>query len=525
MTSTPLQSNAAVIEALRHHSSKIVDATSTWIDALDSSGLVDIKSFAKDWNGHLSAISIEASYLGFCTTVRLAHTISACINSSVCEKSLEKAQAALLLKALVNLKALVCNPGHLPADTRQILLDLQTHFGIHETDLTEPFAGRMDASPLDLTTTLEQERSLAHRDLDVYRNARLDSLDHCREEETWIVSQLAALAEDLASGIHSAHPAIRLMHVLKGHKFFNHVDRVCLAGRVAHGNQLVVIDASISERCVENSLKKGYSCFVNPEGSLFKMRPGTVRIFANSDRVLTSFVQQQKPAQRSIALIADQGLRSGLCLAIGRGDSIQGFLFLNSLKNDLFQDITVQFAPLLSLFGLVATIALDTNGFHLTRSDAGPYTDWLPKTAIRFDQQEFLALVKRGIAMLRGPDSDVHLTMEKSASVTEFLYLPTTVVATVADLVVRTRVAEKNANKLHLQVAQERGEIRVEFQHHCNTSDTAVSDWLNHTVRSIGSRFANKPIKVRLDEKHIAVSFPYEPLLFGADQPLYSTVY
>ncbi len=37
----------------------------------------------------------------------------------------------------------------------------------------------------------------SNRDLDVYRSSSLDSLGQCFEEESWIVSQLASLAEDL----------------------------------------------------------------------------------------------------------------------------------------------------------------------------------------------------------------------------------------------------------------------------------------------------------------------------------------
>ena len=525
MTVTSTPSSEVENAAVRHHSTKVVESTSAWIEGLDVKMLSDLKPHLQDFEKRLAAISIEASFLGFCRTVRLTHAISVAAN--FCSNAqLEKPHVIAISAALRVLKTIVANPfSDSTSDVRQALADLQTQFKFSEQDLSEPFVGKMDATPEELTTSGVDEKSLAHRDLDVYRSSRLDSLDQCREEETWIVSQLAALAEDLASGTHSGHPASRLMHVLKGHKFFSQIDRVCLAGRVAHGNQLVVIDASISNRCVENSLKKGYSCFVNPEGSLFKMRPGTMRVFADSARVLTSFAHQQKPAQRSIALIADQGLRSGLCLAIGRGDVIQGFLFLNSLQPGLFDNINVQFSPLLSLFGLVATIALDTNGFHVVQNDASPYTDWLPKTAIRFDQQEFLALVERGVALLRGPDSKIQLSVARKEGLTDFLYLPSTIVSTVADLIVRTRVAERTGKELQLDIVVERGEVRIEFVHNCKTDDTAVSDWLNHTIRTIASRFANKPIKLRATESHAVLSFPFEPLLFGNNQLLYSTVY
>ncbi len=529
MTKTQVNVNESAHATVRHHSAKVIADTKAWVDAitaLNSTEYSNQPAICAECQRHLAAVAMEAAFLGFCKTARLAHVLSAAANAMAKQVAITETQWRAFVTALQLLKSMVVDPFQdFASNVQNVLHELHVQFQFDDGELNELFLDKMEASPEELTTSITDEKSVAHRDLDVYRSSRLDTLDQCREEETWIVSQLAALAEDLASGIKSGHPAARLMHVLKGHKFFNQVDRVCLAGRVAQGNQLVVVDASISERCSENALKKGYSCFVNPEGSLFKMRPGTLRIFADSERVLTSFAKEQKPAQRSIALVADQGLRSGLCLAIGRGEGIQGFLFLNSRQIDLFENITSQFAPLLSLFGLVATIALDTNGFHVTQSDNGRHFDWLPKTAIRFDDQQFLRLVQHSVTMLRGPSNPIELSVVIGPGTVDFMYLPATIVTAVAEMLVRIQSGETRTKGVELKVFVEHGEVRVEFEHGCDIADHAVSEWLNYTISSIGSRFVNKPIKVRLNGLHATVAFPCEPLLFGSNQLLYSTAY
>jgi hypothetical protein len=285
---------------------------------------------------------------------------------------------------------------------------------------------------------------------------------------------------------------------------------------------LVVIDACLSDRCPENSLKKGYSCFVNPDGSLFKMRPGTVRIFGDCERVLASFAAQGKPAQRSIALISDQGLRSGLCLAIGRGTEIQGFLFLNSIQEDLFREITVKSAPLLSLFGLIATIGLDTSGFHPNMKGNLRRSDTIPKSSTLFTPEHFKSLLESALSQWHRPGVKQSLTIVRKGDNVPFLYLPTTIVHTTAELIYRIQDAE---NPIAIEVAVSGGVSQVSFCHQGASENSATWDWLNRIVKTADSEFLNKPVSVRLTDTHVVISFPFEPLLNGHQELLYSTVY
>ncbi len=372
---------------VRQHSLRMVAAVQSWASSVGVEETEHVKSVYATWCELMRALAGEGSFLGFPRISKLCRALHAALENQILrDQSLNVEQRETVLAIARALSQLVLDPRSESVNVASLAQQVRLAFDLTENDMAQAIP---HINYLQDTELKRDALSASHRDMDVYLSARLDSLDRCFEEESWIVSQLASLAEDLASGMQSQRPANRLMGVLRSHKFFHQVDRVCLAGRVPNSNQLMVVDSAFGERCESNMLKPGYSCFVNPDGSLFNMRPGTMRIFDDSHRVLDSFAASGKPAQRSIALISDMGLRSGLCLAIGRETELQGFLFLNSCQPELFRDITIRFAPLISLLGLVATIALDSNGFHKSFSRQGVMDDDLPKSSMLFDAASF----------------------------------------------------------------------------------------------------------------------------------------
>lgn len=510
---------------LRHHSGELTATIQSLEKSLEGIDKTDLSAFRKLSFEPIKNVSAEASFLGFPQTVRLCRTLLAAMEKQpTTTAGLSDSQSSMLYQGLVAIQKIVTNRHvEIAPNLGDCIRDLKSEFMLMEEELSAFIHLEMSVLASDLHSgTAEKTKHTEHRDLDVYHSSRLDSLDQCFEEESWIVSQLASLAEDLASGNHSGHPASRLMHVLKNHKFFNQVDRVCLVGRVAGANQLVVIDASLSDRCPENSLKKGYSCFVNPDGSLFKMRPGTVRIFGDCERVLASFAAQGKPAQRSIALISDQGLRSGLCLAIGRGSEIQGFLFLNSVQEDLFREITVNSAPLLSLFGLIATIGLDTSGFHPSAKGNFLRQDTIPKSSTLFTPEHFKSLLESTLSQWHRPGKKQQISIVPQSDFVHFLYLPTSIVHIAAELIFRIQDAETPAT---IEVNVSKGVSQISFGHQGSVEDSETWEWLNRIVKSTDAEFLNKPVGVSLTDTQVVISFPFEPLLSGHEELLYSTVY
>ena len=259
----------------------------------------------------------------------------------------------------------------------------------------------------------------------------------------------------------------------------------------------------MSDRCPENSLKKGYSCFVNPEGSLFKMKPGTVRMFNDCERVLSSFAAQGKPAQRSIALISDLGLRSGLCLALGRSSEVQGFLFLNSVQEDLFREISINSAPILSLFGLIATITLDTNGFHPLPKNHPMRNDVIPKSSNVFELNRFSSQLKQALELRCRPGHQPTIEIRPADETIRFLYLPTTIVNSLAELISRT----SNDNQaVRVDVAITLGQVQIGFDHRIVSNDARGLTWLSRIVQSVDVEFANKPVSIKKRSRRLLLN-------------------
>ncbi|MCC6508601.1 MAG: hypothetical protein IT423_05815 [Pirellulaceae bacterium] len=509
----------------RQHSSRIQQLVTVWLATAQSS--TELKPLLANWSPTIRSIAAEATFLGFPKTIRLCRVLLATLECALASDGpLSTKQQQAITIALNGLGILVATPSADSVDVSAIVRRLSSDFQLTDTTVNTPLKGLVHDHIMSPSDVSSASTTSEHRDMDVYLNSRLDSLDRCYEEETWIVTQLAGLAEDLASGTHSQRPASRLMAVLKSHKIFHQVDRVCLAGRVAEANQLVVVDSAASERCQTNSLKTGYSCFVNPEGSLFKMRPGTMRIFDDSERVLAAFSHQNKPAQRSIALIADMGLRSGLCLAIGRGADIQGFLFLNSCQQDLFGDITVNFAPLLSLLGLVATIALDANGFHRTVGKGSSIDRDVPHCSTLFVASEFKQHVSQAIQRRIGPDFKANVTVSVNAQDASFLYLPARVAGTLAEIVLRLNLLHVSQSAdLHFEVECHDEQVQVRVLHRRNLPNLPVQEWLNANIQLLNANLINTPLKIQADETYAMLVFPIEPVLTSHQDLHYSIVY
>jgi len=478
------------------------------------------------WRKRLEIIASEASFLGFSRLTQLCKAMAACLQAG--DMLPDRSDASL--EALEFGWKTICSAVMAPQSGSVEIIDnaiqiLQVAFDRTDGDLQEPIALRAILSFGEPTISTKDSTVEIHKDSNVYDKSKIDALGHCIEEESWIVGQLANVAEDFATGTASVRPAARLMQVFRSHEFFQSVDRVCLVGRVPDANQLVVVDSATSERITKNTLKKGYSCFVNPTGSLFSMQPSTVRVFGECNQVLESFNQQNKPAQRSIALIAEQGLRSGLCMAIGRGNAIQGFLFLNSIDPGLFDSVTDRYAPLLSLFGLLGTLALDSSGFQ--GSQAPPtlkLSDAIPSHSIRFEKENLSELINSHLTLGLGSPTAVQL--EVGENLGEFLYLPRMVVQSVSELLLRM---VWNREMLHgivpVQIHRLGESIVVSIAHLCDQNKIESWTRIRNLVGSLNAHVEHIPVTYRLHDDSVRIEFPYEPTIAGSAGQLYSIVH
>ncbi|MCY2973120.1 MAG: hypothetical protein NTW52_00460 [Planctomycetota bacterium] len=517
----------------RSCSDSLIQLVKSWVPENLSPGSYSQFSPSDIWKKRIETVIAEASFLGFTRLLRLCRAIQASLNIITTKQESSSELITLmgvesLASAWYAIRILVTQYE----DTQRVdialeIAGLKEAFGFTDTDLQNivsinPVLVLDDWKKKYLENSTPAKASSDHVDTSVYRSAWIDSLDKCIEEETWIVSQLVSLAEDLAAGTYSDRPAQKLMNILRRHRFFNRVDRVCMAGRVHDTNQLVVVDSSNSVRGGENTLKKGYSCFVNPEGSLFKMTPSTIRVFGECNRVLAAFAEQRKPAQRSIALIADLGLRSGLCMSIGRAENVQGFLFLNSQEPGLFDEITTRYAPLLSLFSIVATLAMDANGFHtdtLHRNEK--FESVLPKKAIRFDSTEFSKLLSDALTVATIRTYQVKVSADVEGN--NFLYVPKTSISTIADFIVHAGYESTTPIKLHVTRSGNQITFDVVLSDELKAVDK--SKFVDRIVAAQNLELKHLPVRLELSKESLQVRVPYEPTLDGVAGQPYSIAY
>lgn len=361
-----------------------------------------------------------------------------------------------------------------------------------------------------------------HTDSNVYDRQKLDPLNACYVEESWTVSQLATLAEDIATGLSADRCGHRLMQLFRSHKHFHRVDRTCLALRVATTNQLVVVDSCVSPRVRMNGLRRGYSCFVNPKGSLFSLKPGMVRVFGESNRVIESFRSQRMPVQRSIALLADSGLNSGICMALGRGSQTKGFLFFNSADSGLFDDAAERFTPLFSLFGLVGTLALDSIECESSLGNATWFLEnSVPHHAVRFSSQEFSQMMTKLFSVI-GISEMPRMSLPDRGP---FLYLPRLVSMVFYEYMLQTSIMRPVNSSSMITVSNQENETVFELSFGQHFANESVAGCLQSLRGSLGRRMRSWPVCITLDENRIQLRVPLEPVFADETSNEYSIVH
>jgi hypothetical protein len=179
-------------------------------------------------------------------------------------------------------------------------------------------------------------------------------------DDSGLLSRLQVLLLNQNSRGKPSTFAQRLLDLLIVHPLYASTKRVCLTRRFGIANQIQVDSVgSITDKA--NLMSEGYSCFVNADGSLFRLRPSEIRTFFDSQLVLKSFVDRELPIQRSIQYIAEMGLKSGICLALPYHGMTAGFLFINGDDTALVEQDPSHYC-LLSYVQTIATLALIESG-------------------------------------------------------------------------------------------------------------------------------------------------------------------
>jgi hypothetical protein len=175
-------------------------------------------------------------------------------------------------------------------------------------------------------------------------------------EDSWILGRLGELLllrkrGDIRDFARTA------FGIFTHHTRFASLARICLVLRQGLANQLYAI--SVEHRGqTSNTMEIGYSCFVDANGSLFKLGMTDVRTFGSAQKVVESYQLRSVPTQRSIGRIHAMGLESGFCLPLFSHEHNIGFLFMNGVTSDLFSIDDSPDAIIYSYFGTICTLIL-----------------------------------------------------------------------------------------------------------------------------------------------------------------------
>ena len=173
------------------------------------------------------------------------------------------------------------------------------------------------------------------------------------------------------------------------------VDRVCLALTYPNGRRIQAISTVNSTRAGTNLMNSNYSCFVGKKSSILKTETSNVRIYSDIDQIMRRY-PEGVPVQRSLRLLNEMGIKSGVTIPLPVSDSLAGILFINSVYPGTFDKLEPEDYSTLCLLKLIATSLLNkafsnTMGFdsHLASSLLG-----LEETSNFFSETECKQLLE-----------------------------------------------------------------------------------------------------------------------------------
>jgi hypothetical protein len=136
------------------------------------------------------------------------------------------------------------------------------------------------------------------------------------------------------------------------------VDRICLTLTYPQGTRIRTLSAANSKRVGNNLMIKNYSCFVSKKSSILKTQNSNVRIYSDIDEIINRY-QDGEPVQRSLRLLKEMGLKSGITIPLPITDYVSGFLFINSVYPGTFDELQPEDYSTLCLLKMVATSVLN----------------------------------------------------------------------------------------------------------------------------------------------------------------------
>lgn len=199
------------------------------------------------------------------------------------------------------------------------------------------------------------------------------------------------------------------LHVLRQHRRYAVVGRVCVVRWVGYSRRLEIVDSACSESLVVNTMPIGYGCYVRNDSSLLALKPDNHRAFSDSNKILQSFRDAGALPQRSFRRLHLAGLRSGLCFPLRVSGRVAGYLLLNSTELGAFEGLSLgQVQVLLSLRRLAEVFLLQ----EAILPDADYRAAFRGQTSLPhalFHRESFGEALGRALRRVFHGDIDVHI--------------------------------------------------------------------------------------------------------------------
>ncbi len=361
--------------------------------------------------------------------------------------------------------------------------------------------------------------STEHHDSDVYWLSVLESVRSPDGQSTEaFCGQLNRLASStVAAG--RIRFAAELLDIVRRFETFREVDRVCLAGVIPNSNELIAVDSACSGKIRENLMVPGYSCYVDPKGSLFQMRPGMLRIFGDSAHVIASFRREGRPVQRSIGKTAGMGLRSGFCLAIGSEVRTWGFLFMNSCVPNYFEGIEETHATHLSALSVYAKPFLQSRHFGESQYCEAEKLERARGEA--FSPKVLLELLKEAHGKFLPGEPKLRIKMD---NVPRFLCNHERLTKILTQIAIEIRLAQRRTDsELCFHFGRSEAGIVVRVEHDFRAVDACTTNLFQQRLKEICDSEDSVGFRVETDLDQTEIAFNYEHLNPRCGERLYST--
>ncbi len=120
---------------------------------------------------------------------------------------------------------------------------------------------------------------------------------------------------------------------------------------------------------------------------------------------------------------------------------------------------------------------------------------------------------------------DMQVACDMPSDIDDFLYLPTYVCGTLAEIAMRLQLLSPNNHKLTVRIAHEGASITFGVPHKCDQAATGQWRWMRDHVDFAARNLGNTPVKLTVREEEVILETPFEPVLQSHRGLRYSVVF